>query len=212
MPNVARRLGGFAALVAPVLMWGEFLAVGGTRHGYDLLTRPFSDLATRGTPGSAFFDLGFFLIPGLLCVTVGIGLWFAIEGSRAWRLGAILVVAAGVFLFATGLFRQDPSSHAAAVLHGTVSQICFAFASTAPLVLYAGSSASLATVPPRRIWLWAGLLAFAAEGLAVALRHVLTFPEGLFQRPFTVALTVWFLATGAWMLKAHRNEGLSLPS
>lgn len=206
-----RSLGGLAALAAPLLMWSEFLAVGLSRQGYNLLTRPFSDLATRGAPGSAGFDVGFFLIPGLLLVIVGIGLWFAIDG-RAWRTGTLLVVTAGIFLFATGVFRQDPSSPGAAVLHGTVSQICFAVASTAPLVLYVGSSRNLHISPPRRIWLAAGVAAFAVEGLAVLLRHFLHFPEGFFQRPFTLALTLWFVATGVWMLKVRRIGGLSLPS
>jgi hypothetical membrane protein len=207
-----RRLGGFAALLAPLLMWIEFFAVAPSRQGYDLLTRPFSDLATRGAPWSSVFDLGFFLVPGLLCVLVGIGLWFVIEGGRAWRLGAVLVVAAGVFLFATGIFRQDPSSSYAASLHGTVSQICFALASVAPLVLFFGSGGNLHLSPPRRIWLAAGIVAFAVEGLAVALRHLLHFPEGLFQRPFTLSLTIWFVATGAWMLKVRQIEGLTVPS
>lgn len=207
-----RRLGGLAALGAPLLMWIAFFAVATSRQGYNLLTRPFSDLATRGTPASSVFDLAFFLVPGVLCVVVGIGLWFVIEGGRAWRLGAVLVVAAGVFLFATGLFRQDPTSHYAAALHGTMSQICFALASIAPLALFFGSGANLHLSPPRRTWLVAAIAAFAAEGLAVALRHVLPFPEGLFQRPFTLSLTIWFVATGAWMLKVRQIEGLTVPS
>lgn len=207
-----RRAGGFAAIIAPALMWIEFFAVGTSRPGYDLLTRPFSDLATRGAPESSLFDLGFFLIPGVLSVIVGIGLWFAIEGGRVWRWGAALVVAAGVFLFATGIFRQDPSSYLAGAFHGTMSQITFAAASVAPLALFVGSGGHLHLSPPRRTWLVAGMAAFAIEGLAVALRHVLHFPEGLFQRPFTLSLTIWFVATGAWMLKVRQIQGLPIPS
>lgn len=205
-----RRLGGFAALAAPLLMWIAFFAVGTSRQGYNLLTRPFSDLATRGTPESSVFDLAFFLVPGLLCVLVGIGLWFTSEGGRAWRLGSLLVVVAGVFLFATGIFRQDPNSYLAAPLHGTMSQICFAVASVAPLVLFVGSRESLHLSPPRRTWLALGVAAFVVEALALALRHVTHFPEGFFQRPFTLSLTIWFVATGAWMLKVRQMQGLSV--
>lgn len=206
------RVAGIAALAAPVLMWSQFFAVGLSRHGYNLLTRPFSDLATRGTPLSNVFDVGFFLVPGVLTVLVGIGLWFAIDGPRLWRAGAVLIVGSGVFLFATGVFRQDPTSSLAGTLHGTVSQICFAVASVAPLALFAGSAGHLHIAPPRRLWLVAGLAAFAIEALAVGMRHTMGFPEGLFQRPFTLVLTIWFLATGAWLLKVRQFEGLSLPS
>jgi hypothetical membrane protein len=200
-----------AAVAAPVLMWSEFLTVGTARHGYNLLTRPFSDLATRGTPQAALFDAGFFLIPGLLTIVLGLGLWFAIRGGQAWRAGAVLVVAAGVFLLGAGAFPQDPSSFVEGVLHGTMAQICFAMAAVAPLVLFFGSRDHSHTGPPRRLWLAAGIASFAIEGLAIALRPVLTYPDGLFQRPFTLVLTVWFLTTGIWLLRGRQFEGLSVP-
>jgi hypothetical membrane protein len=208
-----RRAGGYAALAAPALMWTEFFTNGLARHGYNLLTRPFSDLATRGTPNSIQFDLGFFLLPGLLTVIVGIGLWFAThEGGQAWRIGSLLIMAAGVFLFATGLFRQDPASYMAGVLHGTMSQICFGIASVAPLVLFIGSTRHAHLGPPRRLWLLAGLAAVAIEGLGIALRPVASYPDGFFQRPFTFVLTVWFVTTGVWLLRLGRKEGLRAPA
>jgi hypothetical membrane protein len=205
-------VGGYAAIAAPVLMWSQFLGWGLSRHGYDMLTRPFSDLATRGAPGSTWFDVGFFLVPGLLTVVVGSSLWLGVRGSSVWRLGALLIVAAGVFLFATGLFRQDPASYLAGVLHGTVSQICFAAASVAPVVLSVGSLRHPRVSPPRALWLVTGAAALMIEVGAVALRQVTHFPEGFFQRPFTAALTVWFVATGAWLLKGRQIESLSVPS
>ena len=191
-------------------MWSEFVTMGLSRQGYDMLTRPFSDLATRGTQNSTLFDVGFFLVPGILTVLVGLGLWAALRGGHAWRSGSALIVGAGVFLFATGIFQQDPHSHLAAVLHGTMSQICFAMASVAPLVLFVGSAEHLHLSPPRRLWIVASLAALSIEASAWALRAMTHYPEGFFQRPFTLVLTAWFVTTGAWLLRVRRFEGLSV--
>ncbi len=206
-----RRAAGLSALVAPLLMWADFLMMGFGRRGYNLLTRPFSDLATRGTPHADIFTLGFFFLPGLLTIVLGVGLYFAIRGGQAWRAGAVLVVFTGVFMLAVGAFPQDPHSYVAGVLHGTMAQICFAIAAVAPLVLFVGSRHHLHFAPPRRLWLAAGVAALAIEALAIALHPVLHYPDGAFQRPFTLALTLWFVATGAWLLRGRQFEGLSVP-
>jgi hypothetical membrane protein len=202
---------GLAALAAPLLMWSEFLTMGISRHGYNLLTRPFSDLATRGTPHADLFALGFFFVPGLLTVVLGVGL-YAINSGQAWRIGALMVTASGVLLAAAGAFPQDPNSIVAGLLHGTMAQTCFAIASAAPLVLFVGSGSHIHFGPPRRLWLAAGIAALAIEALAIALRPLLPYPDGLFQRPFTLVLTIWFVTTGAWLLRGHRFEGLSVPA
>ena len=210
--QTTRRAAGLAALSAPVLMWSLFLTMGLSRSGYNLLTRPFSDLATRGTPHSLAFDLGFFLVPGVLTVVLGVGLWVAIRGGKAWRAGALLVVGAGLFLIATGLFPQDPTSATERMLHGTMSQICFALASVSPLALFAGSRSHIRSSATRQLWLAAGIASFAIEAMAIALRPVLHYPDGLFQRPFTLVLTVWFVTTGAWLLSDRDLKGLSVPA
>jgi len=189
-----RRAAGLAALAAPFLMWFEFLAMGTSRYGYDLLTRPFSDLATRGTPNAGLFDLGFFLVPGILTVVLGLGL-YRVNHGQAWRVGALMV---------TGSVVEG-------LLHGTMAQTCFALASVAPLLLFLGSADQRHLAPPRRIWLGAAVAAFAIEALAVAARPLTHYPDGLFQRPFTLVLTIWFITTGAWLLRGRKFEGLSVP-
>lgn len=205
-----RRAAGLAALVAPLLMWSEFLAMGTSRYGYNLLTRPFSDLATRGTPNAGLFDLGFFLVPGVLTVILGIGLYATGKGQM-WRVGSLMVAASGFFLVAAGVFPQDPGSLVEGLLHGTMAQTCFALASVAPLLLFLGSANQTDVDAPRRIWLGAALAAFAIEAVAVAIRPLTSYPDGLFQRPFTLVLTVWFITTGAWLLRGRKFEGLSVP-
>jgi hypothetical membrane protein len=206
-----RRGAGWAALTIPVLMWTEFLAMGISRSGYNLLTRPFSDLATTGTPNAGVFAAGFFFVPGLLTVLLGIGLWFVIGGNLVWRLGAVMVVVAGVFLVATGVFPQDPKVAMAGVLHGTVSQVCFAVASAAPLVLFAGSRNHHLAPPPRRVWLGLGIASLFIEAFGVLVRPALQLPYGVFQRPFTLVLTAFFITTGFWLLRGREIEGLSVP-
>lgn len=205
-----RRAAGWAALAAPLLMWSEFLVMGMTRHGYNLLTRPFSDLATRGTPNAGLFDLGFFLLPGVLTVILGIGLYRANAG-QLWRVGALMVTASGVFLVGAGVFPQDPNSFVEGVLHGTMAQTCFALASLAPLLLFFGSGGTTRFASQRWVWLGAAIAAFGIEVLAVAMRPVLAYPDGFFQRPFTLILTIWFVTTGAWLLRGRNLVGLSVP-
>lgn len=203
------RAGGFAAIAAPALMWSEFFTNALARPGYNLLSRPFSDLATRGTPNASEFAFGFFMVPGLLTVLLGAVLWLAPHHGRTWKAGSLLIVLAGVFLFATGVFQQDPSSVVEGLLHGTMAQTCFAIASVAPLVLFLGSRQSAGAASPRRLWLAAGVAAIGIEIAGVGLRPLMHYPDGFFQRPFTLALTVWFVATGAWLI-GLRGRGLSV--
>lgn len=202
------RVCGFAALAAPAVMWTEFLTHGLARPGYNLLTRPFSDLATRGTPNAAEFGLGFFLLPGALTVLVGIGLWFAAREGWSWRAGALLIVASGVFLFATGTFPQDPRSFVESLLHGTMAQISFAVVAVAPIFLFIGSVQHAHLDPPRRVWLVAGIATLLIEVGGHLLKPFIAYPDGMFQRPFTVVLTFWFVATGMWLLRLRRAPEL----
>lgn len=203
------RLAGFAALAIPSLMWSEFLTMGTLRHGYNLLTGAASDLATRGTPNALIFSAGFFFLPGLLTVLVAAGLWIAHRERRTWRIGAVLVGLAGVFLVLTGMFPQDPTSPLSGVLHGAVSQTCFAIAAASMVALAAGAPREAHAKPPRRLWMASAGSVVLIEAFNVLLRAPLGVPNGLFQRPFTLALTAWFVVTGIWLLRSHRLPGLS---
>ena len=205
-------MAGFAALAAPVLMWTEFLAMGSRRHGYNLVTGAASDLATRGTPNAALFSAGFFFLPGLLTVLVGAGLWYAHTESRTWRAGAVLVGIAGVFLILTGAFPQDPASPLAGLLHGLASQTCFVIATASMVALAVGAPRRARMSPPRRLWLAVALAVVLVEAFNILLRVPLGLPNGLFQRPFTISLTVWFIVTGIWLVRGHKLEGLSVPA
>lgn len=184
-------------------MWTEFIGTGLSRPGYNLLTRATSDLATRGVPHAEAFTMGFFYLAGALTVLVGLGLWLAASAGRLWRIGSAMVVAAGVLLVLTGVFPQDPWSAAATALHREVSQVCFALAAPAPLVLLMGAPEGELPATHRWLWLALGLAGVGIEVAAVVARLSLAFPfpEGLFQRPYTVVLTAWFVVTGVWLLQ-----------
>jgi hypothetical membrane protein len=207
-----RRAAGLSALVTPLLMWSDFLSMASIRHGYNLLTRPFSDLATRGTPHADIFALGFFFLPGLLTIVLGVGLYLGIRGGQMWRAGAVLVVFTGIFMMAVGAFPQDPHSYVAGILHGTMAQICFGMAAVAPLLLFAGSRNHLHISPPRLLWLMAGIGALAIEAFGLFVKPLMHYPDGVFQRPFTLVLTIWFITTGAWLLRGRHFGGLSVPA
>ena len=192
------RVGGMAAVAAPLLMWAECIGHGLARSGYDLLTRAASDLGARGAPDAAPFTVGFFYGPGLLTGLLGVGLWRAVRGGWAWRTGALLVVAEGLLLVLAGAFPEDATSARATSLHQDLANACFTAAVLAPLALVWGAPAA-AFGPPRRLWLLSGaVLALLQVTGAVVGASV---PPGLVQRPFGLVLTVWFLSTGAWLLR-----------
>jgi len=189
-------------------MWTDFLTMGMLRHGYNLLTGAASDLATRGTPNAALFSAGFFFLPGLLTLVVAAGLWIAHRESRTWRVGAVLVGLAGVFLTLTGVFPQDPNSHLSGVLHVVVSQICFVVATVSMVALAIGAPRQGHAKPPLRLWIGVATSVVLIEAFNILLRVPLSVPNGLFQRPFTLALTAWFVVTGIWLLRGHRLPNL----
>jgi hypothetical membrane protein len=198
-----RRTAGLAALFAPTLMWSALFVFGPRRHGYNLLSRTFSELSARGTPYAFLFELGFFLIPGVLALVVALGLWFGFPATLLWRLGAALIFLAGLFLCAAGVFPQDSSSMTAGIIHRFLAQTCFFLTSLAPFFLSAGSSAPTHSAPPRRLWLATGIASFAIAVAGLTLRSLIPAPEGFFEHSFTLVLTLFILATGIWLLRSH---------
>jgi hypothetical membrane protein len=206
MPALNRRaglVGGLAAVVAPALMWTAFIGASMATPGYNLLTRAASDLGARGAPTAAEYVPAFFYLPGALAVLVGLGLLATWKGGTAWRAGVALVVIEGAFLILAGVFAEDPHSPAATTVHQALAGVCFISAAIAPLALTIGHGGTAGSRPPLRLWLLAGgaLVAIYTGAVLLGVAGV-HYPQGFLQRPFTIVLTAWYVATGVWMLRA----------
>lgn len=195
-----------AALLAPLLMWVEFFVMGSLRPGYNLVTGAASELAARATTNAAVYSAGFFFLPGILTLFVAAGLWRTGRGSALWRIGAVLVAVAGALLVLTGVFPLDRDSALSTDLHNIVSQACFVVATVAMLLLAAGASRIPWEGVPRKLWLAVGLALAAVEVFNVTVRQAMGLPNGLFQRPFMILLTVWFVVTGIWLLRTDAQR------
>lgn len=195
-----------AALLAPLLMWVEFFVMGSLRPGYNLVTGAASELAARATTNAAVYSAGFFFLPGILTLFVAAGLWRTGRGSALWRIGAVLVAVAGALLVLTGVFPLDRDSALSTELHNIVSQSCFVVATVAMLLLAAGASRIPWEGVPRKLWLAVGLALAAVEVFNVTVRQAMGLPNGLFQRPFMILLTVWFVVTGIWLLRTDAQR------
>lgn len=192
------RIAALAALATPLLMWIEFLAVGLSTPGYDLLTRAASDLGATGARAASIFDAGFFVLPGLLTMLFAAGLMAAPPRSAWWRLGALLVFAEGALLVLAGVNSENPASSTLTARHQLLASLCFAAAAVAPIALLTGMRGAA-----RRSWsaalIASSLAILLIEVAGITLSLFTAYPDGLFQRPFGVALTVWFLAGAAWL-------------
>lgn len=76
------------------------------RPGFDVTRHPLS-MMSLGPWG--WVQVVNFLVCGALTVLGGIGLYRAVRTSRAWSVGAILVVLFGIGTFGGGVFTTDPS-------------------------------------------------------------------------------------------------------
>lgn len=191
--------GAVAAIVVPLLMWAEFLGVGLWTPGYNVFTRAASDLGAVGAPTAGQFRMGFFVLPGVMAVVVAAALLALPFRSFWWRLGGGVVALNGVLLVLAGLNPENPLSPSDTARHQMLATFCFGAAAVASAALLAGLPGAASSRLAPRAWLLGtpALLSLQFGGLVA--RSFVTFPDGLFQRPFGIALTVWYAGT-AWLL------------
>lgn len=195
--------GGLAAILAPLVMWAEFIGVGLSTPGYNLLTRAASDLGAAGAPTAAFFRAGFFLAPGALTILVGAALLAVPCHSPWWKVGAATVGVEGLFLLLAGLYPENPASASATARHQILAAVCFGAAALAPVGLLAGLSADMSLRMAPRTWAISAPVLLILEVGGLLTRDFANYPDGLFQRPFGLTLTVWYLGTAALLIRGR---------
>jgi hypothetical membrane protein len=139
-PGLARRLApcGAAGAILFVLV---FLIDGQVHPGYDPVRDTVSELAL-GPWG--WVQTTSFVVTGLLMIAFAVGLAWTLRSGRAYRWTPRLVVAYGIGLVLSGIFRTDPvpaprhtwpgDLHLAAsvLVFGALSAVCFVVARRIP--------------------------------------------------------------------------------
>ena len=100
-------------MLAPLVYVGAVIIGGAKRPGYNHLSRFVSELLEAGAPNKSLLN-PLFALYNLFTMAFGIGLFFKIrsisqsKGKTSGVLGAVVLLAEGLFGFLTVFFPQDP--------------------------------------------------------------------------------------------------------
>jgi Protein of unknown function (DUF998) len=155
-----------AGLIAPALFFSSMTVLGVLSPGYNAVTTAGSNLSL-GTYGPVM--IANFVVYGLLEMVFARGLWRISSGTRAGRLGARMVGAAGAAFLMAGVFVTDPTAGAVVSVHGAlhvaaaltlffgawpVAAASFARHFCTQRVLAVGSAATALAVPALFVVTW----------------------------------------------------------
>lgn len=173
------------ALSAPSLAVAGVVAYGLAWPAFSHLEHPLALPGALGLAGATGYNLLVFVVPGALACALALMLYAALPGDAGWRrrIGARLLLLAGIALAAQGLLPLDPRDldGAAGRLHAAAWTAWWIAGCTGLLALGAGRPPKPATLA----------VALALGALAAA--PALPWPPALSQR---LALSLWF----AWWL------------
>ena len=193
------RLGALAGIAAPLLMWIAFFLAGVKRNGYNLLLDPASELGQAGIPGAWAFNLGFFVIPGVLIMTFAARLNGLLARRRFGPIVSLLIGVSGLSLLLSGLITMNPGSPPSSLWHQTVG---LPLLTTLPAGILLASMA----LPQQPGWQFYRGLCLAIGLLLVALiagyeLHVFGLRDGILQRANLLLLTGWYVAMGIRLIR-----------
>jgi hypothetical membrane protein len=202
-----RSLAGAIAVATPVIFSAAWLAGWAAQDTYSPRREDISALAALDAHHPWLMMVGFLTL-ALGVVVLGMGLWRGVEGGRPGRVGALLVLSAGLGILVAGLARNDCSSELAACkarvdagdvswhhnVHDTVSGLVFLVFVVAQLVLARAF---------RRDPSWRDLRVYSIVSGALTLVLLVLFGtgaidgwNGLVQRVFLAVPLIWIMVLG----------------
>jgi hypothetical membrane protein len=202
-----RRLAGACAVAGPVVFSAAWLVAWAAQDTYSPRREDISALAAVDVQQPWIMVVGFLALAASL-VALGLGLLRAAAGGRAARVGALLVLLAGLGILVAGVARNDCSSELAACtaridagdvswhhgLHDAVSGLVFLALVVAQLVLARAF---------RRDPSWRDLRAYSFVSGILTLALLVLFAagaidgwNGLVQRVFLAVPLVWIMVLG----------------
>jgi hypothetical membrane protein len=207
----ARRAVACSALAAAVF-WIALVAFGRVRTDYSQLTKAVSELGAVGAPHALAWNVGGFIVPGLLLAVSGVGIGVAVGGRR----GAVgwLLAGSGVAFAATGVFPAVMQS-GSPVMHApsTVGHVVMLLLSS---VLWLVAIAVLLRKISRQPHLRPLLKPFvivtvvALSGLAANVLHDAIQPlahrPGLAQRLGFAGYFLWFVSLSLWIAMSTTKQ------
>jgi hypothetical membrane protein len=217
-----RRVAGAFAVAGPVVFTVAWLVAWPVQDTYSPRREDISALAALDAQQAWLMIIGF-LVLGLGVVLLGLGFWRAVEGGKAARVGAVLVLLAGLGILVAGLARNDCSSELAACkvridagdiswhhgLHDAVSGLVFLAFVVAQLVFGRAF---------RRDPSWRDLRAFSISSGVLTLALLVLFGtgaiedwNGLIQRFFLVVPFVWSIVLGV-RLRRLASDPVAIPA
>src|SRR2546426_11113330 len=111
--NMRNKLFMLWGMLAPVVYVGAVIVGGVKRPGYSHRSHFVSELLEAGAPNKSLLN-PLFALYNLLTLSFGIGLYARVRAMRQHKgevsgsLGALVLVAEGLFGFVTVFFPQDP--------------------------------------------------------------------------------------------------------
>lgn len=194
--DVAGVIGNHAGWLA--MLCGVIAAIGfgAALDGYSQAQHPLALLGARGLPRALAFNLGGFVLPGLLAAVAAMALRRRLPGNAGWlaRICAQLLLLSALTFAAQGLLPLDPDD-----LDGPSSRR-HATAWTLWWIAAAAGGASVGVGLLQRhgwrVFAWAALVSAVVIGV-FALSPPAGWPPGIAPR---IALGAWL---GLWVLAAR---------
>jgi hypothetical protein len=201
-----------SGMLAPIVYVGAVIVGGVKRRGYSHISQFVSELLERGAPNKALLN-PLFALYNLLTIVFGIGLFMRVgaasKGKVSGLLGALALVAEGLFGFLTVFFPQDPRR--APVTSSGITHIVLAGLSSLTTILsmvFVGCW--FRTIPRLRGYgiysFISALVVFVSGGAAAYTGATLSTMLGLMERITIGGFLQWLFVMALKLYTAHAPQ------